>query len=449
MWPRTAGPSALMARAAEADSRPVATAPPTSRTVRVFLVCHGLRWLPTGFVMPIVALVPIERGLDLPTVGLMFAAYGVTTALLELPTGGLADGVGRKPVLLAATVADAGLLAALAFGTTVWHFLVGATLGGVGRALLSGPLESWYVDTARARDPGIPLRPGLSSAGLVEGLALATGALLSALLPRIGDGLPVDGPLSQLTLPVYGGLLAEMASFVAVLTLLDEPGGPRRQRFRAGLRTVPAVISDGLRLAVKTRDLRLLLSAIAVASVAQLGVEVLWQPRFSALLGDTSRATQTFGYVVVGMSLGAGSGAWLADRLPGALGHRATFVAGGAAALSAAVLGGMAVVDDFTAAVAAFVGFYLVAAIRTVAESELLHERVPASGRATMVSVRSLSQQGGAFVASLGLTRVAAAAGIPVAWGLGAALLLLAVALLLLIREPRPGPWWGPARPAP
>ena len=44
---------------------------------RVFLLCHGLRWLPVGFVLPIMALVPIERGLDLPGIGLMFAgAYG-------------------------------------------------------------------------------------------------------------------------------------------------------------------------------------------------------------------------------------------------------------------------------------------------------------------------------------------------------------------------------------
>jgi hypothetical protein len=165
-------------------------------------------------------------------------------------------------------------------------------------------------------------------------------------------------------------------------------------------------------------------------------VEVLWQPRFSALLGDTSRATQTFGYVIVAMSLAAALGAWLANRLPGA--RHATLIAGSAAALSAAVLGALAVAGTFAAAVIAFAGFYMVCATRIVAENEALHEHVPATSRATMVSAQSLSQQTGGVIASVGLTRIAATAGIPTAWGLGATLLLPAAALLLLVHQPNP-----------
>lgn len=402
----------------------------------MFLLCHGLRWLPTGFVVPIMALVPTERGSGLPTVGLMFAAYGATTAALELPTGGLADVIGRRPVLLVATVAESGLLLALALGSATWHFVAGGMFGGIGRALMSGPLESWYVDTVRALDPQASLRPGLSAAGLVEGLALATGALLSALLPTIAAGLPVDAVISQLTLPTYGGLLAEVASFAAVLTLLHEPRRRQRRGLRSELRSVSTVVSDGLHLAAKTRDLSLLYAAFVATAVAQFGVEVLWQPRFRALLGDTSRATQTFGYVVVAMSLAAACGAWSTNRLPGT--RRATVIAGGAAALSAAVLGGLAVAGTFAVAVVAFAGFHMLCSIRIVAENELLHEHVPASSRATMVSAQSLSQQTGGVLASLGLTRVAAMAGVPVAWGIGAALLLPAAVLLLLVRQPDP-----------
>lgn len=410
------------------------------RTTAVFLLCHGLRWLPVGFVIPILVLVATERGLDLPTVGLVFATYGVTTALLELPTGGLADAIGRKPVLLVATVADTGLLLALAFGSSVWHFIVGALVGGVGRALLTGPLESWYVDTVRAIDPAVPLRPGLSSAGLVEGVALAGGALLSALLPTIGAGLPVDGLVSQLTLPVYGGLTAEVASFVAVLTLLHEPARSTRQDLATEFRAVPAVVTDGLALAARTRDLRLLSGVFVVEAVAMVGVEVLWQPRFAQLLGDTSEATRTFGYVVVGMSLGAAGGAWLADRLPGVLARRAPVAAAAGTALAAAAMVGLASATSFAAAAAAFIAVYAARALGDVAEAEALHERVPSSRRATMVSVQSLAQQLGNVIASLGLTRVAAAQSIPFAWGVGAALLVVSSALLLFVRERAPVP---------
>jgi Major Facilitator Superfamily len=240
--------------------------------------------------------------------------------------------------------------------------------------------------------------------------------------------------LSQLTLPVYGGLLAVVASFVAVRTLLHEPTRRHRRSLRSELRNVPTVVSGALRLSANTRDLRMLFVAFVATAVAQLSVEVLWQPRFSALLGDTSRATQTFGCVVVAMSLAAALGAWLTNRLPGA--RHANLIAGGAAALSAAVMGGLAVAGTFAAAVIAFAAFYMVCATRIVAENELLHEHVPARSRATIVSAQSLSQQTGGVVASLGLTRVAATAGIPVAWAIGAALLLPAAALLLVVHHP-------------
>ena len=121
----------------------------------------------------------------------------------------------------------------------------------------------------------------------------------------------------------------------------------------------------------------------------------------------------------------------------------AALVASSAAALSAALMGGLAAAETFAAAATAFVGLYMIGAIRSVAESELLHERVPASRRATMVSVQSLSQQSGGLIASLGLTRVAAAASIPAAWGVGAALLVLAAALLLLVQDTRSDPLGG------
>jgi MFS family permease len=406
-----------------------------AHVTRVFLVCHGLRWLPVGFALPILVLIPTERGIDLPTVGIVFATYGVTTALLELPTGGLADAVGRKPVLLVATVADASLLLALAFGTHPWHFVLGAFGGGVGRALLTGPLQSWYVDSVRAIDPKVALRRGLASAGLVEGVALAVGAAASALLPTIGADLPVDGPVSQLTLPIYGALVAEALSFGAVLVLVHELPRARAAGWTATARSVPEVVGDGVRLATGSRDLRLLVAVFVTSAIAYVGVEVLWQPRFATLLGGTSRATQTFGYVVIGMSVGAGVGAWLADRVPGPLARRPARVGALALVAAAGAMVVLASADSFALAVAAFIAVYTAGAMRGVVAAELLHERVPSTHRATMVSVQSLSEQLGNVIASLMLTRVAASAGIPAAWLIGAGLLVLAAGLVLTIRD--------------
>ena len=404
---------------------------------RVFLICHGLRWLPTGLVVPILVLLLTERGLALAEVGFVFAVYGAVTALLELPTGGLADAVGRKPVLLAATLFEAGLAAGLLFGQTLWHFLLAAVLGAVGRALLSGPLESWYVDTAREADPAIVLRPALSAAGVVESLALAGGASLSAILPLLGTALPLDGTLSLLSLPILGALVAQAASFAAVLALVEEPRHGSLERTRL-LGDVPALVAGGLRLAVGSRDLRLVFSSTFVAVTALVSVEILWQPRFAELLGGADTAVKVNGFLVAGLSLAAAMGSWLANHLPGALGRHAPRAAGAVALASAAALAWLAASTSFVSAASAFFVLYAAVGAVGVLRSELLHDRVQGERRATMVSTLSVSQQAGNLVSSLTLARLADAAGIPLVWAIAAGLIVLQAALIALVRPLAP-----------
>jgi hypothetical protein len=64
---------------------------------RRYLVLIFLRWLPTGFLIPIGVLFMLSRGLSLTEIGIAFSAQGFVVLALELPTGGLSvrSGVGR------------------------------------------------------------------------------------------------------------------------------------------------------------------------------------------------------------------------------------------------------------------------------------------------------------------------------------------------------------------
>lgn len=73
---------------------------------RRFLALRGLRWAPIGLMIPVMVLLLTERGFSLTEIGATAAAPGLMVLLLELPTGGLADALGRRPVLLLATAID-------------------------------------------------------------------------------------------------------------------------------------------------------------------------------------------------------------------------------------------------------------------------------------------------------------------------------------------------------
>jgi DHA1 family quinolone resistance protein-like MFS transporter len=64
----------------------------------VFGLNQTFHWFIIGLIIPVMALLQLEKGLDLFQIGVVGAVWGGTIMLLELPTGGLADAIGRKRV---------------------------------------------------------------------------------------------------------------------------------------------------------------------------------------------------------------------------------------------------------------------------------------------------------------------------------------------------------------
>ncbi|GMA91971.1 MFS transporter [Homoserinibacter gongjuensis] len=149
---------------------------------RRFVLLTATRWFPVGLVLGLTVLLPLERGLSLAEVGGLMATAGFVSLALELPTGGLADTIGRRPLLVLAGAIAVASTTIFVFAETVAWFAAALVLQGVFRALDSGPLESWFVDTLHADDPTAQPERGLSRSGAVLGVGIAGGALLGGLL---------------------------------------------------------------------------------------------------------------------------------------------------------------------------------------------------------------------------------------------------------------------------
>lgn len=148
----------------------------------------ALRWLRVSPIVAVLVVLLQGHGLTLAQVGAAFAVYGMATSLLELPTGGLADTLGTRPVMLLAIGVDVVATVPLLVGGSTWVLMLAAALLGSGRALSSGPLEAWYVARARESDPRADIRTGLSHADVDEALALGVGALVGGYGGRLLAG---------------------------------------------------------------------------------------------------------------------------------------------------------------------------------------------------------------------------------------------------------------------
>lgn len=185
----------------------------TEGLTRRFVLLRALRWLPVGLVLPFLIITPQSRGLSLAAIGGVFAVHSAVAIVLEVPSGALADAIGRRRVMLTGALLTVLSLLAFAVAQSVGAFMASVALLAAGRALISGSLEAWYVDSLRSLDPLAPLARGLSRGTAAEGIAMALGALAGgALVTASSPALSSDEAYSGY------GLAALAAAFAASCT---------------------------------------------------------------------------------------------------------------------------------------------------------------------------------------------------------------------------------------
>ncbi|MEU0190348.1 MFS transporter [Streptomyces afghaniensis] len=422
------------------------------RTVRRrYVTVCALLWLPSGLGLASMVLLFSDRGMSLAAVAGLFAAHSLTVAALELPTGGLSDVVGRRPVLATAGVLNVVACVLVGLGTTAWVLTAGMVLMGVGRALASGTAEAWYVDTVQERSgPDAELRTGLARGGSATSAALAAGILLGGALPwLLGLGPDLGGRLSEATsgavLPLSVPILLAAAVRVVfvcyVLAVLREPPRPPAT-LRSVLRGVPVTVLDGLRLGGRDALVRRVLLTAAAVGCALATVELLIPGRTVELTGAPGSGAMVYaalscaGFVcnAVGSHL-----APLAARIAGG-GERAVPVCLGTGAGGMLLLGVTATTTHPLATALAVVGFcllYLGIGAASPNQNDLLHRRVASAGRATALSVQSLALQ---LVGALTGLVVGALRPGPLPWLLTGAVLLSGALLWLRRVETRSAP---------
>jgi len=418
------------------------SAPATVRSATRRLVgLTALRWLPVGLTTPITVLLAQARGLTLGEIGVLFTVHGVLVVTLELPTGGLADVLGRRPVVVAGALLHIASCLLFATATSFAGFLVGIGALGLGRVLDSGPAEAWYVDNVHRIDPAADVAPGLSKHAAADGASLAVGAVVGGLLPALLGGAGATG----LALPFLGAAVLDVVFIGAVVRLLTEERPPREGKvaaaLTAGARAVPATVKESVRLSVTDSPLRLVLLLTSVGGAGLVVCELLGPVRFADLAGGREGGAAVYGAVLAVSFAAASVGAMAAPALRRLLGGSTRAACAALYVLGAAGLAVVAGPDVLVMAAAGFALYYLAHGSIWPLLSAVLHSRVDAPHRATAVSAMSLAQALGGIIGNVTVPPLAAAFGTGVAFCAVAGVVLLgAAACLRLPRATAPVP---------
>ena len=339
-----------------------------------FWLLTALRWLPTGFIVPVVALLPLERGLTIAEYGRVAAVQGIVVLLLELPTGGFTDALGRKPVFLASAVVAVASYITSALAHSVLAFALAYGLAGAFRALDSGPLNSWFVDAVHddetIAEPATVVARGLSGYASVLGISIATGAVLSG---AVIAWLTVDRE-AALTAPFAIAAALGCVQIAAAALLMHEDRSDRHGSVLDSVRATPATILAGLRLMWGSRVLRALVAVELFWGFGIVAFESFMPIRLSELFDDRDLTASVMGPVTAaawGMSaLGAAAVPFLVRRWTMTQVSVALRILQGTTVVAMGLAGGPA---------ALIIGFFATYAVHSAAVAiyeTLLHEQV-------------------------------------------------------------------------
>jgi MFS family permease len=358
-----------------------------------------------------------------------FAANAFFTGgmvLFEVPTGIIADTVGRRASYLLGTVtlaASTALYVALwQIEAPFWQWAVVSILLGLGFTFFSGAVEAWLVDALTAVGFTGEFETVFGRGQMVSGAAMLTGSVAGGFIAeQVSLGTPFV--LRALVLLV---MFAVAWRLMHDIGFTPEKGG----RPLAEMRKITAASIDyGWRVpAVKW----LMVEALFVGGVGIYAFYAL-QPYLLELYGDPD-AYQIAGLVAAIVAGAQILGGMAAPRIR-RLFHRRTSALIVTAALSALTLVAIGLIESFAAVVALIVVWGLLFAATTPIRQTYMNGLIPSRQRATILSFDSLMTSTGGVWTQPVLGRAADAWGYAPSYLIGGVISALAIPCLALSRR--------------
>jgi MFS family permease len=357
-----------------------------------------------------------------------FAANAFFTAgmlVFEIPTGVVADTVGRRASYLIGTVTLAATTALYwllwVWESPFWAWAIVSVLLGLGFTFFSGAVDAWLVDALTATGYRGSLETVFGRAQIVGGIAMLSGSVLGGVIAQVTDlGVPFL---------VRAGVLALM--FVVAALLMHDIGFTP-DRSENPLRATRTVFRASVRYGLGNAPVRWLM--LASPFTAGVGIYVFYalQPYLLELWGDTQA------YTVAGLAAALLSGAAIlggaiAPRVRKLFRRRTSSILLATVA-SAVVLLGLGLVRNFWVAIALVAVWGIASAIDDPVHRAYLNDMIPSKQRATVLSFDSLMGSGGGVVFQPILGRVADVGGYGASLIWSGVITALAVPFVLLSR---------------
>jgi MFS family permease len=400
--------------------------PASRRVQRVYLVLMLGNTLAASFIWGINTLFLLDAGLTNFEAFAANAFYTVGMVIFEIPTGVVADTVGRKTSYLLGTV-TLSVATCLYWMLWVWQapfvwWAAVSILLGLGFTFFSGAVEAWLVDALTASGYTGQTETVFGRGLVVTGIAMFVGSVLGGAIAQFTNlGVPFL---------LRAGLLVVMFVF-AFVVMRDLGFTPDRSR------SIPQatrnILTQSIEHGLRKKSVRYLILSAPFASGVGVYAFYALQPYLLELYGDES-AYAIAGLAAAVLSLAQIVGGLVASRVRRMFSRRTTTVIV-ASLTSVAVLAALGLNSSFALAIVLLVAWGFVFAVAGPVRQAYLNDMIPSTQRATVLSFDSLFGSIGGVVVQPGLGRIADVGGYGASLLVGSVIQLVGVPLLFASRR--------------
>jgi MFS family permease len=404
----------------------IAENPAARRIQRTFLTLTLGNTLAASFIWGVNTLFLLDAGLTNLEAFAANAFFTLGMVIFEIPTGIVADTVGRRASFLLGTLVLSGATALYwlmwVWSAPFWAWALASVALGLGFTFFSGAVEAWLVDALRASGYTGDLEPVFSKGMIVGGIAMLAGSVLGGIVAQ----------LTNLGVPFLfrAGILALMF-VVAFIAMRDIGFTPDKSE--TPLKAVRTVFRGSLKHGLGNPPVRYLM--LAAPFTAGVGIYVFYalQPYLLELWGDPKA------YSIAGLAAAIVAGSQIVGGILAPLVRKLfkkrTTVLIIAAIVGVALLLSLGITTNFWVALVILVVWGVASSIDDPIRRAYLNGLIPSKQRATVLSFESLMGNVGGIGIQPALGRVADLSGYAFSLVVGGVISAVAVPFIALSRK--------------
>jgi len=163
------------------------------RNITIIKANSGLMW--GRFFIPVIALFYIASQVSLAQFTIIMSVFALATLVLEIPSGVIADLVGKKNTLILSRLMYLIEIYLIAFHNGFWVFLIAKIISGVGVSLSSGTSQAILYDSLKRLNKTSEHKKISGIVMMIANISMAVVFIVGSYLFSINNKLPAIASL--------------------------------------------------------------------------------------------------------------------------------------------------------------------------------------------------------------------------------------------------------------